>query len=168
MLSHRVFAPLKFHSTWAEIWSVKNCRFPPSSCIPEGNFGSQPKPIERKNPMAEECGGGSGSRLCRERLGLPGQARRWPRGEEQQQHHFLCPHHPLPRFGVCFFFSLSSRVTSWGHRSWVFGEKESTGEWPGRAARGSRRQEKFVLPTFTVGIRSTDVFSLCTASPRFH
>ena len=69
VLSHHVFAPLKFLSARAEIWSVKNCRFPPPSCVPEGDFGRRPKPIESKNPVAERH---SGNRLCWECLGLPG------------------------------------------------------------------------------------------------
>lgn len=62
VLNHRVFAVLKFHSALDEIWGVKNCHFPPFSCIPEGNFGRWPKAIQSKSPVEERCGPGSRNR----------------------------------------------------------------------------------------------------------
>lgn len=124
VLNLRVFAPLKLHSIRAEIWSAKNCHFPPSRCIPEGTSGRRPKPIEGRDPVAEQCRGGSRNSLCWECLcweclWLPGNRGAAGPWGEKQQHHFLCPQHPLP----CRIFYLSviqSQITgsqlsgSWG------------------------------------------------------
>lgn len=58
-----VFVPLKLPSIRAEIWSVKNCCFPPSSCIPEGNSGRWPSPIEGRN-LAGDGGAEAAGAAC--------------------------------------------------------------------------------------------------------
>jgi len=56
----------------------------------------------------------------------------------------------------------SEILAFWGEG--VNGLWPSTGEWRGRAERGSRGQGKFVLPTLTAGIRRTELLPLCAAS----
>lgn len=112
--NRRVCAPLKFRSAGAEIWGVKNCHFPPSSCIPERNCGKWPKPNELKDPVAEQRGGGSGT---------------------VSSALVTCSYGSV-------LVSLSSRVKSWGERSWAFGQNESTAHGPalGDGREGQREE----------------------------
>lgn len=129
MLNHHVFAPLKFHSTWAEIWSVKNCWFATSSWIPEGNFGRWPKPIECKNPMAQQSSGGSGSKLCWECLELPEQAQCWLAMVRGAAALFPLPSSPRhqPSCGLFFF-----RCVNWRQIM----ESQLSGSWGGVNTHG--------------------------------
>lgn len=165
VLNHHVFALLKFHSTWAEIWSVKNCHFHLPCCIPEGNSGRWPKPTEHKNPIAEQWSGASGNGLCWECLGLRGHSRRWLAWGKEQQHHFLCPH-PL----LWFIFFLSPTVKSWGHSSQALGEEGSTlAHCWGMAGKCSKREQETgkTCPPHLDHRHLEHLYPLYTASPPF-
>lgn len=126
VLNHHVFAPLKFHSAWAEIWSVKKLLFPSFQLHSWGKFWKAAKAnwtqkSHGKNPVAEQCSGGSGNRLCRECLGLPGQARCWPAGGRGAAAPLALPSPPAP---TVHFFSLCHPKSN--HGITAVGEKEST------------------------------------------
>lgn len=168
MLSHHVLALLKFHSAWAEIWSVKNCRFPPFSCIPEGNFGRWPKPMERQKSRSRAA-----QWRQREQTvpGRPGVARASTtlasRGERSSSS--MSSALIACSYGS-FFSSLSPRVKPWGHSSQALGEESiPVAQCQAMAGKGQQEgaenREKCVLPTLTAGIWSTDLLSLLHSIP---
>lgn len=173
VLNHHVFALLKFHSAWAEIWSVKKTAVSllPVAFLREILEGGQSQ-LNAKIPWQKSRGRAVQRRQWEQTvpgtLGAAG-ASTVLAGRGERSSSTTCSALAARSYGS-FFFSLSPKVKSWDRSSQAVGEKESTAvaQRQGKAARGSRNQEKFVLPTSSVGVWSTGLLSLCTASPHFH
>lgn len=137
VLNHHVFAPLKFHSAWAEIWSVKKLLFPSFQLRSWGKFWKAAKAnwtqkSHGKNPVAEQCSGGSGNRLCRECLGLPGQARCWPAVGRGAAAPLALPSPPAP---TVHFFSLCHPKSNHGITALRLFRRRSQQPWPSARER---------------------------------
>lgn len=136
VLSCHVFALPKFHPSLDEIWSVKNCRFPSSSCIPEGNW------MSAKNSWWQRSHGRMLQRQWEQSvLGRAGVS-----GSCGERGSCSTVSFSLITCSLWFmFFSLSSQIKPWGRWTWAFAEKEPTAakfktqHWNGREEQERER-----------------------------